>query len=116
MEHKCSLVCALTEDIPIRILDGLLAGQIPLVPHNLNGFDRLISPKLQRELPIVRYDAYDVASVKRAWQTAIALYDRDGAAGAMRRHCFVLDSHLVEHRLIDIILSVLNIAQAFLGR
>jgi len=116
MGHKCSLVCALTEDVPIRILDGLLAGQIPLVPHNLNGFDRLIGPRLQRELPVVRYDAYDVGSVKTAWQAAIALYDRDGLEGAVRRHRFVLDSHLVEHRVIDIVLSMMNLAQAFLDR
>ena len=114
MGHKCSLVCALTADIPIRILDGLLAGQIPLVPHNLNGFDRLISPRQQRELPVVRYDAFDVASVKAAWQLALALYDRDGVEGAERRHRFVLEGHLMEHRVIDIVLTVLNVAQAAL--
>ncbi len=86
MGYKCSLVCALTEDVPIRIFDALLAGQIPLVPYNLNGFDRLVSPALQAELPVVRFDSHDVASVEPAWQRAIALFDRAGAAGAARRH------------------------------
>ena len=113
MGHKCSLVCALVDDVPIRIIDGLLAGQIPLVPHNLAGFDRLISPTLQRTLPVVRYDAYDVESVKEAWQTAIRLFDRDGVAGAARRHRYALDNHLPKHRLVDIVLAVMNSAQLY---
>jgi len=113
MSYKCSLVCALTEDIPIRIIDGLLAGQIPLVPNNLNGFDRLISPALQAELPIVRYDPYDVPSVGAAWRTAIALYDRAGPAGAERRHRYALEHHMPKHRLVDIVSTVLNSARIF---
>jgi hypothetical protein len=116
MGHKCSLVCALKEDIPIRVLDGLLAGHIPLVPHNLNGFDRLISPALQAQLPIVRYYAYDVDAVESAWRTAIALYDRDGAAGAERRQRFVLENHLMKHRVTDIVASILNCAWIFPDR
>ena len=113
MSYKCSLVCALTEDIPIRIIDGLLAGQIPLVPNNLNGFDRLISPALQAELPIVRYDPYDVPSVEAAWRTAIRLYDRAGPAGAALRHRYALANHMPKHRLADIVMTVLNNARIF---
>jgi hypothetical protein len=112
MDHKCSLVCALTEDVPIRLLDALLAGQIPLVPHNLNGFDRLIPPALQLELPIVRYDAFDVGSVEPAWRNAVSAYDRDGAVGAIRRHRYVMENHLMKHRLRDIILTMLNLARS----
>jgi hypothetical protein len=113
MGYKCSLVCSLTEDIPIRVFDGLLAGQIPLVPHNLNGFDRLISPALQAELPVLRYDPYDVPSVEAGWRAAVALYDRAGVAGAARRHRFVMDNHLMKHRVVDVIWSVLNSARIF---
>lgn len=113
MGYKCSLVCALTEDIPIRIIDGLLAGQIPLVPNNLNGFDRLISPALQAELPIMRYDPYDVGSVGAAWRAAIGLFDRAGPAGAERRHRYALANHMPKHRLADIVLTVLNNARIF---
>ena len=115
MGYKCSLAAALAEDIPIRVLDGLLAGQIPLVPYNLNGFDRLISPALQAELPIVRYDPYDLGSVEPAWRTAIALYDRAGPAGAARRHRYAVDNHLMKHRVADIILTVLNAARLYAG-
>jgi hypothetical protein len=111
--YKCSLVCALSEDIPFRTFDALAAGHIPLVPSNLAGFDWLISPALQHELPIVRYDAFDVGSVEIAWRTAIALFDRAGAAGAARRHRFALDHHLMKHRVIDIILAALNNARPF---
>lgn len=113
MGHKCSLVCALTEDIPIRVLDALLAGQIPLVPYNLNGFDRLISPAHQASLPVVRYDPYDVASVEAAWLTAIERFDQAGVAGAAQRHRFVLDGHLMKHRVTDVIQTVLNGARIF---
>jgi hypothetical protein len=116
MGYKSSLVCALSEDIPIRVLDGLLAGQIPLVPYNLNGFDRLISPALQAELPIVRYDPYDLGSVEAAWRTAIWLFDRAGPAGAARRHRYAADNHLMKHRVADIVLGVLNSARPFVPR
>jgi hypothetical protein len=115
MGYKVSLVSALAEDIPIRVLDGLLAGHIPLVPYNLNGFDRLISPALQAELPIVRYDPYDVDSVDRAWRAALALFDRAGPAGAARRHHYAVDNHLMKHRVADIILMVLNSARLYAG-
>jgi hypothetical protein len=113
MGYKCSLVCALSEDIPFRLFDGLTAGQIPLVPYNLHGFDWLVSPALQTELPIVRYDGYDVGSAAAAWRTAIALYDRDGAAGAARRHRFAVEHHLMKHRVRDMIWAVLNAARGY---
>jgi hypothetical protein len=116
MGHKCSLVCALTEDVPIRVFDALLAGQIPLVPYNLNGFDRLVSPADQAALPVLRYDPYDVDSVEMAWVAAVGLYDRLGAAGAARRHRLVLDGHLMKHRVIDVIQTVLNAARIFATR
>ena len=94
----------------------MLAGQIPLVPFNLNGFDRLISPALQAELPVVRFDPFDIASVEPAWRTATALFDRAGPAGALRRHRFAADNHLMKHRVIDIILAVLNCARPFVSR
>jgi len=113
MGFKCSLVCALSEDIPFRLFDGLIAGHIPLVPNNLHGFDWLISPALQAELPIVRYDASDVGSAEAAWRKALVLFDRDGAAGAARRHRFALEHHLMMHRLRDIVWAVLNAARLF---
>ena len=113
MGYKCSLVCALSEDIPFRLFDGLVAGHIPLVPYNLHGFDWLISPALQAELPIVRYDVSDVGSAEAAWRKALVLFDRDGAAGAARRHRFALEHHLMKHRVRDIVWAVLNAARLF---
>ena len=113
MGFKCSLVCALSEDIPFRLFDGLVAGQIPLVPYTVHGFDWLVSPALQAELPIVRYDVFDVGSTVAAWHKAIALFDRDGAAGAARRHRFAVEHHLMKHRVRDIIWGVINAARLY---
>lgn len=113
VSHKCSLVYALAEDMPIRLFDALVCGQIPLVPHNLNGFDLVISPRLQQSLPIVRFDPTDIGSVKTAWETALALYDQGGAAAARRRHDYARQHHTMPQRVIDMILTVLTAAHIF---
>lgn len=96
--HKVSAVVNTDFCIPNRIFDALAAGQIPLVPHGLSHLEAVIPAEHQRELPVLRYSDFDIASLREAHARALAAYDRDGAAGAARRHAYALRFHTFADR------------------
>lgn len=96
---KTSLVVPLHNDLSQRFFDALLAGQIPLVPQELTGFDEIVSPELQRELPVMKYSLKDWRTVAGAHAEAVQAFDRDGLAGAERRHAFAAENHMFESRI-----------------
>jgi hypothetical protein len=93
----------LVEDLPYRVFDALLAGQIPLVPDCVRDLDLVIPPADQARLPIVRFSDFSVAAVRSALDQALAAFDRGGETAALARHEFVRDRHMVEDRLSALI-------------
>lgn len=98
--HKVSLSASINTDIPIRIFDALVAGQIPLVASNLNGFDFFISPEAQLTLPLIRFHRPHVEEVERAYSKALALFHRAGRRGMIERHKYAIENHMMCHRIL----------------
>lgn len=97
--YKVSVSLSIHNDIPMRIYDALLTGQIPLVSRNVTGFERIFSEAEQKALPIIRFSVEHPLSIKAAWQRALKRFDEDGDAGITRRHACVRRHHLLQNRL-----------------
>jgi tetratricopeptide (TPR) repeat protein len=100
---KTSLVLPVAGDLSMRFFDALAAGQVPIVPRDIFDFDRVIPPADQTALPVIRLERYDVASLRAAHAAAITAFDRGGEAGAEARHRYVLQQHMLAHRIRDIL-------------
>lgn len=103
---KTSLALPVCGDLSTRFFDALAAGQVPIVPRDVLGFDRIIPPEDQATLPIVRLESYDVDALRAAHASAIKAFDRGGEAAAAERHQYVLRHHLLAHRIGDIVSHV----------
>lgn len=102
MGYKVSLCVSVRRDMPYRLFEALLTGQIPLVASDVQGFDALIDPETQRRLPVVRYAEATPEAVARAHRVALELYDAEGAEGARRRHAYALQHHMFANRILRI--------------
>jgi len=100
---KTSLVLPVCGDLSMRFFDALAAGQVPIVPRDILGFDRVIPPQDQARLPIVRLESYDLDALRTAHAEAIAAFNRGGEAAAESRHQYVLRHHMLAHRIRDIV-------------
>jgi hypothetical protein len=101
--RKTSLSLAVCQDVACRFYDALVAGQVPILPPDIVGFDHVIPPEEQRALPVVRLAEYSVDALRAAHAQAIAAFDREGEAGAERRHRYAMNRHLLVHRVAEIV-------------
>ena len=101
--YKVSLNVPVNQDLPIRVFDSLIAGQIPLVPERCLDLDRVVPTAIQESLPIIRFKDYTVEAVEAAWRAALARFDADGAEGVLRRHSFAREHHHLGPRLAGIV-------------
>ena len=97
--HKVSLNLSINNDVPLRIFDALLTGQIPLVSRNVTGFERLFSEAEQQKLPILRFSIEHPTAIKAAWHRALMRFNNDGTGGIHRRYECARRHHLLENRL-----------------
>ena len=97
-KYKISLLLTLERELPFRLFDTLLWGQIPIIAQDVFDLDEVISPQEQEQLPIIRLERYDLDSVRDAYQQALTLFERDGVEGIKRRHGFVRNNHMLIHR------------------
>lgn len=100
---KTSLVLPLWNDLSQRMFDALLCGQVPLVPVEIADLDHVISPALQKELPILRFTMRDPNSAVVAWEEAIGRFNEGGSDAAGVRHRFALENHMFSSRIATII-------------
>jgi len=103
---KCSLVLPVHGDLSMRFFDALAAGQVPIVARDILDFDRIIPPRLQASLPVVRLERYDLEALRAAHAAAIAAFDRGGEVAAAERQRFVVQEHTLAHRIRDIVAHV----------
>jgi hypothetical protein len=103
--YKTSVALPVAGDLSNRFFDALASGQVPIVPRDIIDFDRVISPKEQERLPVVRLEAYTLEALREAHAAAIAAFDRGGEAQAAERHRFTLAHHMLAHRIRDIVAS-----------
>jgi tetratricopeptide (TPR) repeat protein len=103
---KCSVSLPVCGDLSMRFFDALAAGQVPIVPRDIIDFDRIISPADQSTLPVIRLEDYSLEALRAAHHAAITEFNRGGEAAAEARHCYVLQRHMLAHRIRDIVTYV----------
>jgi len=109
--YKVSITLPLAGDLSQRLFDALLAGQVPIVPRDVLDLDSVIPPEVQQALPIIRFQEYDIASVREAYSKALAAFDQGGAAGARARHQFALEQHTFSPRILSLLGQLGSLAQ-----
>jgi tetratricopeptide (TPR) repeat protein len=100
--YKTSVSLPVAGDLSNRFFDALAAGQVPVVPRDILDFDRVVPPALQSSLPVIRLEEYSVEALRAAHAAAIAAFDRGDEAQAELRHRFVLEHHMLAHRIREI--------------
>lgn len=105
---KCSAALPVSGDLSMRVFDALAAGQVPIVPRDILDFDRVIPVADQASLPIIRLEEYTLEALRAAHRRAIDAFDHGGEAAAEARHCYVLQRHMLAHRIRDIVSHVAN--------
>jgi hypothetical protein len=94
-----------------EIVRSLLAGQIPLVPDIVIDFDEVIPPVDQKRLGIVRLSDLELPSIRAGIKEATRVYDQGGVKGAHARHQYVLDNHMLVHRVAAILGRIRQVAK-----
>jgi hypothetical protein len=100
--YKTSVSLPVFRDLSCRFFDALAAGQVPIVPRDIDGFDSVIPPADQAMLPVIRLEDYTVEALRRAHAKAIAAFDDGGESQAEIRHRYVLSRHMLADRIKDI--------------
>ena len=101
-KFKVSIAVPVSEDLPLRVFDALIAGQIPIVPTSCSDLDSAIPTDVQNELPIVRVEDLSPQTVEAAWRIALRRFDEMGMQGIIRRHEYARDRHHMSCRIADI--------------
>lgn len=97
--HKSTLILPVDADLSTRVFDALLAGQILLVPKMISDFDEVIPPHKQAGLGIIRLPNLDITTIRSAIIEAEKAFDSLGPEGVLKRHRFVLEKHMLVHRI-----------------
>ena len=63
---KSSLILPIDRDLSTRVFDGLLAGQVLVVPEFIEDFDRVIDRKTQEALGIIRIDSLEIDAIRKS--------------------------------------------------
>ena len=92
---KVHLIVPVDHDLPIRLLDALVTGGIPLVPIKLKSSLHALS--LDRF--IVFYDECKLDALQLKVDEAIMKFDDEGLEGMLVRVNYVLDQHHIDSRI-----------------
>ena len=96
---KSSLILPIDRDLSTRVFDGLLAGQVLVVPENIEDFDRVIDRKTQKALGIIRIDDLEIDTIRKSATIAEEVFDQQAEGGALRRHLYALNNHTLANRI-----------------
>jgi len=111
LRYKATVILPVDKDLSTRLFDALLAGQVPVVPRLVRDFDRVIAPDVQAELGIVRVEALERAAIENAIAEALGRFDAMGESGIVRRQQFVLQGHMLPHRVREMLETLALIAR-----
>jgi hypothetical protein len=101
-KFKVSIAVPVSEDLPLRVFDALIAGQIPIVPTSCKELDSAIPTDVQRKLPVIRVEDLSPQSVEASWRLALKSFDEMGMEGVLKRHEYARDNHHISCRIADI--------------
>lgn len=113
--YKTTVIIPMIADLSTRFFDAMLAGLVPIVPSSVKDLDLLLSPQDQATLGIVRLPSYSLEDVSAAVKSALTLYDEGGIDGAIARHRYVLENHMVINRVTSMLYSAYLHATGQLG-
>jgi hypothetical protein len=101
--YKATIIVPLVQDLSTRVFDALLAGLVLIVPNDIPDFDFVIPRDIQAELGILRTDSLEINEIRDLSRFALETYDRTGHAGAMARHTFALENHMLVNRVASML-------------
>ena len=113
---KVNLVVPTLTDLPHRFFDALLTGNIPLVPRYLEVFFSHFDFSGFSQAPVVWFDYADLNDLGPLVRRAVAMFDAAGKNGIAQRHRWVLEQHMMEHRLERILDDVARLTAAHEGQ
>jgi hypothetical protein len=93
--YKIHFIAPVDNDLPIRLLDALITGGIPLVPIQL----KALLHALSIDHFAVFYDEIDSESLHLKVQEAIIKFDENGADGMKKRINFTMNNHHIDARV-----------------
>jgi hypothetical protein len=93
--YKVHFIAPVENDLPIRLLDALITGGIPLVPVTLKSLLHALS--IDRF--VVFYDELNLDLLYLKVEEAIIKFDEDGAEGMIKRINFIMDHHHIDARI-----------------
>jgi hypothetical protein len=110
LHYKTTIILPTEKDLSTRLFDALLAGQVILVPVDVPDLDQVIQPDMQVRLGILRLPDLELATISRMTAEAIRLYDEQGELGALARHKYILEHHMLKHRVKSILEMIRSMA------
>lgn len=111
LSYKTTIILPVDKDLSTRVFDALLAGQVILVPDQIVDFDGVIPPDIQQRLGIVRLPDYEVSTIAKGLKQALRTYDNGGEAGALARHTYALENHMLVHRIQSMLENIRSVAK-----
>lgn len=101
--YKATVIVPLENDLSTRVFDALLAGLVLIVPNSIRDFDEIIPRELQDSLGIIRTDSIEIDDMNQLSEAALELFDRMGPEGALFRHNFALENHMLVNRVASML-------------
>jgi hypothetical protein len=109
MEYKSTLILPVDRDLSQRVFDALLCGQILVVPNIIPDFDEVIPPAVQSDLGIIRLQSLQIGVIRQAAAQAVRVFDEMGPRGVEARHRYVLENHMMVHRIGTMLDSIKSV-------
>jgi hypothetical protein len=108
MGYKAALILPADRDVSTRVFDGLLAGQVLVMPRDdMPDLGQILNPGDEERLGIVRLPNLTIPALRQGAGLAVSRFDQGGIAAARARHEWVMKSHMLVHR-VDQALSVIR--------
>jgi hypothetical protein len=99
MGYKASLCLPIDRDLSTRVFDALLSGHILVMPHGIPDVPSVIGTAIEERLGIIRLAEISVDAVRQAALLASRRFDEGGLSAARDRHMFVMERHMLVHRV-----------------
>ena len=109
--YKTCLVLPVDQDLSTRVFDALLAGLVILAPTSIADFDSVIKPETQAALGVIRLPDVEVKTIRQSARQAVRAFDAAGERGALDRHRYVLENHMLVHRIAMILRTFKHIVE-----
>lgn len=109
MRYKATVIVPLDRDLSTRVFDALLAGLVPIIPEHIPDVDYVIPRSIQEQLGVIRVPDLELKTVQAATIKALDLFDEMGQDGAVARHIYALENHMLVNRFTAVLETIWRI-------